>query len=61
MGGFFLGGSILGATTFSLVAITHGSAKFVVLRKKLEAVNSNNADADRVMINCIKDHQDAIT
>ncbi|XP_011878633.1 PREDICTED: odorant receptor 13a-like [Vollenhovia emeryi] len=61
IGGCFGGSTILGATTFSLIAITHGSAKFAVLRKKLEAINSNNPDADRTMINCVKDHQDAIT
>ncbi|KAG5324700.1 OR13A protein, partial [Acromyrmex heyeri] len=61
MGGFFGGGTIIGATSFNFVAITHGSAKFAVLRKRLEAMNSNDPNADRAMANCIKDHQNAIT
>ena len=60
MGGFFGGGTIVGATSFNFVAITHGSAKFAVLRKRLEAMNSNDPNADRAMANCIKDHQNAI-
>jgi len=60
MGGYFAGGTIFGATSFNLVAVTHGSAKFAVLRKRLEAINSNDPDADRDMVNCIKDHQNAI-
>ncbi|KYM96495.1 Kinesin-like protein KIF16B [Cyphomyrmex costatus] len=61
MGGFFAAGTIAGGTIFNFVAITHGSAKFAVLRKKLEAMNSNDPDIDRVITNCIKDHQNAIT
>ncbi|XP_018350381.1 PREDICTED: LOW QUALITY PROTEIN: odorant receptor 13a-like [Trachymyrmex septentrionalis] len=61
MGGFFAGGTIIGATSFNFVAITHGSAKFAVLRKRLETMNSNDPNADRAMANCIKDHQNAIT
>ncbi|XP_071650396.1 odorant receptor 13a isoform X2 [Temnothorax longispinosus] len=61
IGGCFGGGTIIGATSFNLIAITHGSAKFAMLRKKLEAMDSNDPDADRAMVNCIKDHQDAIT
>ncbi|XP_011697074.1 PREDICTED: odorant receptor 13a-like [Wasmannia auropunctata] len=60
-GGSFSAGTIVGATTFNLVATTHGSAKFAVLRKKLEAISSNDPNADRAMANCIKDHQNAIT
>ncbi|XP_077265638.1 putative odorant receptor 92a isoform X4 [Temnothorax americanus] len=61
IGGCFGGGTIIGATSFNLIAITHGSAKFAVLRKKLEAMDSNDPNADRAMVSCIKDHQDAIT
>ncbi|KAL6256416.1 hypothetical protein P5V15_012529 [Pogonomyrmex californicus] len=60
MGGFFAGGTICGATSFSLMATIHGSAKFVVLQKKLEAITSNDPHVDRAMANCVKRHQDAI-
>ncbi|KAL0115022.1 hypothetical protein PUN28_010525 [Cardiocondyla obscurior] len=61
MGGFIGGGSIIGATTFNLIVIIHGSAKFAILRKKLEMINSNDPDADKDVIACIKDHQNAIS
>ncbi|XP_036150660.1 putative odorant receptor 92a [Monomorium pharaonis] len=61
IGGTFGAMMILGATTFYLIAVTHGSAKFAVLRKNLEAINTNNPDVDEAMVNCIKEHQDAIT
>lgn len=60
MCGYIGGGTIAGASSFYFIAVMHGSAKFAVLRKRLEAINNDNPDADREMINCIKDHQNAI-
>ncbi|XP_036146704.1 odorant receptor 4 [Monomorium pharaonis] len=60
MGGLFGCSLICGATTFNFIVVTHGSAKFAVLRKNLEAINSNNSDANIAMVNCIKEHQDVI-
>lgn len=55
-----MGGTIISATAFNLVAVTHGSAKFVLLRRKLEMMSSADPDIKRIMSDCVKRHQDAI-
>ncbi|EZA55754.1 hypothetical protein X777_03928, partial [Ooceraea biroi] len=52
--------TISSATSFNLVAVIHGSAKFAILQRRLETVNRNDPDIDRVIVNCIRRHQDAI-
>ncbi|XP_039314148.1 odorant receptor 13a-like [Solenopsis invicta] len=61
MAAVFSSSTIMGATTFNFVAVTHGSVKFALLRRKLELINNNDPDVDGAMVDCIKDHQDAIT
>ncbi|XP_054011569.1 odorant receptor 13a-like isoform X1 [Hylaeus anthracinus] len=58
--GGFGGSMIAGATSFNLVVIMHGSAKFAVLRKRLEALNSEDPDSNAVMADCVTRHQEAI-
>ncbi|XP_032668798.1 odorant receptor 13a-like [Odontomachus brunneus] len=58
--GSSVGATISSVTSFTLIAITHGSAKFAVLRKRLEAMSSNDFDIKKVVVDCVKRHQDAI-
>ncbi|XP_033324226.1 odorant receptor 13a isoform X2 [Megalopta genalis] len=58
--GGFGGSMIAGATSFNLIVIMHGSAKFAVLRKRLEAINGKDPDSSSVMRECIIRHQKAI-
>ncbi|OAD56871.1 Putative odorant receptor 13a, partial [Eufriesea mexicana] len=47
--GGFGGSMIAGATSFNLVVIMHGSAKFAVLRKRLEALSSEDPNSTAIM------------
>ncbi|KZC06265.1 Putative odorant receptor 13a [Dufourea novaeangliae] len=58
--GGFGGSMIAGATSFNLIVIMHGSAKFAVLRKRLEAINSEDRDSATVITDCVIRHQQAI-
>ncbi|XP_076287360.1 odorant receptor 13a-like [Lasioglossum baleicum] len=58
--GGFGGSMIAGATSFNLVVIMHGSAKFAVLRKRLEAISGDDPDSSPEMTECIIQHQQAI-
>ncbi|XP_076666181.1 odorant receptor 13a isoform X1 [Andrena cerasifolii] len=58
--GGFGGSMIAGATSFNLVVIMHGSAKFAVLRKRLEALNGGDPDSTSAMVDCVIRHQEAI-
>ncbi|XP_076284109.1 odorant receptor 13a [Lasioglossum baleicum] len=58
--GGFAGSIIAGATSFNLVVITHGSAKFAVLRKRLETISGDDPDSSSEMTECIIRHQQAI-
>lgn len=58
--GGFAGSMIAGATSFNLVVITHGSAKFAVLRKRLEALNNEDPDPVSAIADCTIRHQEAI-
>ncbi|XP_014476460.1 PREDICTED: odorant receptor 13a-like [Dinoponera quadriceps] len=60
MAGGFAGGTITSATGFNLIAITHGSAKFSTLRRKLEMMSCDDPDIKQIMADCVKRHQDAI-
>nr|AQN78404.1 olfactory receptor 2 [Meteorus pulchricornis] len=56
-----LGGStISGATSLNLMLVTHGAAKFSLVRKKLQALKSNDANVDRDLEKCVRLHQEAI-
>ncbi|XP_076637266.1 odorant receptor 13a [Colletes latitarsis] len=58
--GGFGGSMIAGATSFNLVVIMHGSAKFAVLRKRLEGLKSDEPDSVSAMTDCVIRHQEAI-
>ncbi|XP_024938769.1 odorant receptor 13a-like isoform X2 [Cephus cinctus] len=58
--GSFGGSMIAGVTSFNLVVIMHGAARFSLLQKKLESLNRNDPDVNKLMVKCIKLHQDAI-
>ncbi|XP_003705207.1 odorant receptor 13a [Megachile rotundata] len=58
--GGFGGSMIAGATSFNLIVIMHGSAKFAVLRKRLEALNGADASSTSVMADCVLRHRRAI-
>ncbi|XP_029046731.2 odorant receptor 13a-like [Osmia bicornis bicornis] len=58
--GGFGGSMIAGATSFNLIVIMHGSAKFAVLRKRLEAFKGNDPSSGFVMADCVHRHQQAI-
>ncbi|XP_031825339.1 odorant receptor 13a [Nomia melanderi] len=58
--GGFGGSMIAGATSFNLIVIMHGSAKFAVLRKRLESLNDEDRDCSSAMTDCIIRHQRAI-
>ncbi|XP_017757411.1 PREDICTED: odorant receptor 13a-like [Eufriesea mexicana] len=58
--GGFGGSMIAGATSFNLVVIMHGSAKFAVLRKRLEALSSEDPNSTAIMGSYVIRHQEAI-
>lgn len=58
--GGFGGSMIAGATSFNLVVIMHGSAKFAVLRKRLEALDGNDHNFVSIMGDYVIRHQNAI-
>ncbi|XP_014475080.1 PREDICTED: odorant receptor 13a-like [Dinoponera quadriceps] len=60
MAGSFAGGTISSATGFILIAVTHGSAKFSTLRRKLETMSCDDPNIKQIMADCVKRHQDAI-
>ncbi|KAI4479671.1 hypothetical protein M0802_014361 [Mischocyttarus mexicanus] len=59
--GCFSATTIAGATTFNLVIIMHGSAKFAILQKRLQNIKGNDREAYAELSECVKSHQDAIT
>lgn len=58
--GGFGGSMIAGATSFNLVVIMHGSAKFAVLRKRLEALSSEDPNSTSILGSYVIRHQQAI-
>ncbi|XP_050590058.1 odorant receptor 13a-like isoform X2 [Bombus affinis] len=58
--GGFGGSMIAGATSFNLVVIMHGSGKFAVLRKRLEALSGEDPNSTAIMNNYVIRHQKAI-
>ncbi|XP_071868723.1 odorant receptor 13a isoform X2 [Bombus fervidus] len=58
--GGFGGSMIAGATSFNLVVIMHGSGKFAVLRKRLEALSGEDPNSTVTMSNYVIRHQKAI-
>ncbi|XP_068981854.1 odorant receptor 13a-like isoform X3 [Bombus flavifrons] len=58
--GGFGGSMIAGATSFNLVVIMHGSGKFAVLRKRLEALSGEDPNSTAIMSNYVIRHQKAI-
>ncbi|CAD1477326.1 unnamed protein product, partial [Heterotrigona itama] len=51
---------IAGATGFNLVVIIHGSGKFAVLRRRLEALNGEDSHSTATLRNYVIRHQEAI-
>ena len=58
--GGFGGSMIAGATGFNLVVIMHGSAKFAVLRRRLERLDGEDSNSTDVLRNYVIRHQEAI-
>ncbi|XP_043255410.1 odorant receptor 13a-like [Colletes gigas] len=58
--GGFAGSMIAGATSFNFIVIMHGSAKFAVLRKRLEGLKSDDPNSISAMTDCVIRHQEAI-
>ncbi|XP_033188216.1 odorant receptor 13a-like isoform X2 [Bombus vosnesenskii] len=58
--GGFGGSMIAGATSFNLVVIMHGSGKFAVLRKRLEALSGEDPNSTAILSNYVIRHQKAI-
>ncbi|XP_043668364.1 odorant receptor 13a-like isoform X2 [Vespula pensylvanica] len=59
--GCFSATTIAAATSFNLVVIMHGSAKFAIIQNKLKNIKGNKQSAYTELSACIKSHQDAIT
>ncbi|KAL2728147.1 odorant receptor 13a-like isoform X1 [Vespula maculifrons] len=59
--GCFSATTIAAATSFNLVVIMHGSAKFAIIQNKLKKIKGNKQSAYTELSACIKSHQDAIT
>ncbi|CAL7951030.1 unnamed protein product [Xylocopa violacea] len=58
--GGFGGSMIAGATSFNLVVIMHGSAKFAVLRRRLETLSGEDPNSTSILGDCVIRHQKAI-
>lgn len=58
--GGFGGSMIAGATSFNLVVIIHGSGKFAVLRRRMEALNGADPNCTSIMGDHVIRHQQAI-
>ncbi|XP_017790629.1 PREDICTED: odorant receptor 13a-like [Habropoda laboriosa] len=58
--GGFGGTMIASCTSFNLVVIMHGSAKFAVLRRRLEALSGKDPNSTTVMGDLVIRHQEAI-
>ncbi|KAG6801019.1 odorant receptor 13a isoform X1 [Apis mellifera caucasica] len=58
--GGFGGSMIAGATSFNLVVIIHGSGKFAVLRRRMEALNGADPNSAAIMGDNVIRHQQAI-
>ncbi|CAK9808755.1 Odorant receptor 13a [Anthophora plagiata] len=58
--GGFGGTMIASCTSFNLVVIMHGSAKFAVLRKRLESLSGKDPNSIIVMGDLVTRHQEAI-
>lgn len=58
--GGFGGSMIAGATSFNLVVIMHGSAKFAVLRRRLQSLCYGDPNSTSTMGDCVIRHQQAI-
>ncbi|CAK9822697.1 Odorant receptor 13a [Anthophora retusa] len=58
--GSFGGTMIASCTSFNLVVIMHGSAKFAVLRKRLENLSGKDPNSTIVMGDLVTRHQEAI-
>ncbi|EZA55755.1 hypothetical protein X777_03929 [Ooceraea biroi] len=61
IGGLSAGWTVASATSFTLIVAIHGSVKFMMLQRRLETIKRDDPDVDRVIANCIRRHQDAIT
>ncbi|KAL2726659.1 odorant receptor 13a-like isoform X2 [Vespula squamosa] len=57
--GCFAATTIAAATSFNLVVIMHGSAKFAIIQNRLKNIKAQSAYTE--LSACIKSHQDAIT
>ncbi|XP_014226438.1 odorant receptor 13a-like [Trichogramma pretiosum] len=57
MAGFFACGTIAGASSFSLIAAVHGSAKFAIVQKHFESVEWTSRQQVK---RCVRHHQDCI-
>lgn len=51
---------IAGATSFNLVVIIHGSGKFAVLRRRMEALSGADLNSTTIMGDNVIRHQQAI-
>ncbi|XP_076752151.1 odorant receptor 13a [Xylocopa sonorina] len=58
--GGFGGSMIAGATSFNLVVIMHGSAKFAMLRRRLENLSGEDPNSTSILGDCVIRHQKAI-
>lgn len=58
--GGFGGSMIAGATSFNLVVIIHGSGKFAVLRRRMEALSGADPNSTTIMGDNVIRHQQAI-
>lgn len=58
--GGFGGSMIAGATSFNLVVIIHGSGKFAVLRRRMEALSGADLNSTTIMGDNVIRHQQAI-
>ncbi|XP_012275770.1 odorant receptor 13a [Orussus abietinus] len=60
IGGVFGGSSIAAVTTFTLVTVTHGAARFALVGRKLQSLKGDEPNAEELSTRYIKQHQDAI-
>ncbi|XP_047351725.1 odorant receptor 82a-like isoform X1 [Vespa velutina] len=59
--GCFSATTIAGATSFNLVVVMHGSAKFAIVQRRLKNIKGNDQSTYAELSACVKNHQDAIT
>lgn len=52
--------TIMAATTINLILVIHASAKFAIVRRRLESLKRDDVNVNEQVADCVKRHQAAI-